>query len=224
MSTPLNRVTIGISGASGVILAINLINMLLRNDYYIDLVITKAGIVTINEELDLVLSNNLLQNKKNIFIYLNNLSHDKIFNNEHNLFDDKLSIYNNYDWYAPIASGSSVNSHMIICPCSMATLGKIANGIGDDLLCRATDVILKERKNLIIVPREMPFNSIHLANMLKLSQMGVSITPPIPAFYTKPSTIQDIIDFIVGKILDQIGPMVHNPLVRWATKSQEITI
>ncbi len=210
------KITLAISGASGVILAINLISILLRNNYVIDLVVTKAGIITINEELALTLTNNLTQNKKSIFNYLYNAYHDEIYNIDVNdELLNNLQIYNNYDWYAPIASGGSVNHHMIICPCSMSTLGKIAHGIGDDLLCRAADVTLKERKNLIIVPRETPFNSIHLANMLQLSQMGVSIIPPIPAFYTKPTTMQDIIDFIVGKILDQIGLIKYNPLIRW---------
>ena len=96
----------------------------------------------------------------------------------------------------------------------MATLAKVAGGIGDDLICRAADVILKERKNLIIVPRETPLSSIHLANMLKLSDLGVSIIPPVPAFYTLPKTLDDVINFIVSRIMDQAG--VNNDLTkRW---------
>jgi 4-hydroxy-3-polyprenylbenzoate decarboxylase len=127
---------------------------------------------------------------------------------------NNLTVYAVKDWFAPIASGSSVDDVMIICPCSMATLAKVAGGIGDDLICRAADVILKERKNLIIVPRETPLSSIHLANMLKLSDLGVSIIPPVPAFYTLPKTLDDVINFIVSRIMDQAG--VNNDLTkRW---------
>lgn len=195
-------VTLGITGASGIPIAFTLLQQLLKANCKVYLVITTAGMITIKQETAVSLSANPELSKNTLYQHLNL---DNI---------DNLSVYTNNDWYSPMASGSSVSDVMVVCPCSMATLGKIAHGIGDDLLSRAADVVLKERKNLILVPRETPLSAVHLQNMQHLAVLGVSILPPVPAFYTHPQTIQDIIDFIVGRILDQIG--VPNILVeRW---------
>ena len=115
---------------------------------------------------------------------------------------------------AAVSSGSFPVDGMVIIPCSMNTLAAIAHGLSDNLIARAADVTLKERRQLVIVPRETPLNSIHLRNMLILSEMGVSITPPMPAFYNLPETIDDIVDHIVARVLDQLG--VDNDLTdRW---------
>lgn len=196
------KITLGITGASGIPIAFNLLKQLLDKNCIVHLVMTSAGIMTINEECDFKLSANPNSTKET-------LSNELKLSNVSNLY-----VYSNNDWYAPIASGSNVDDAMVVCPCSMASLGKIANGIGDDLLTRACDVILKERKNLVLVPRETPLSAIHLSNMHKLAQLGVAIIPPVPAFYTKPQTIQDIIDFIVSRILDQLH--LENHLIkRW---------
>ena len=108
------------------------------------------------------------------------------------------------EWTSPIASGSSSVDAMVVCPCSMGTLSSIAVGASGNLMERAADVILKERKKLILVPRETPFSDIHLENMLKLSRMGAVILPPSPGFYNQPKTINDVIDFVVAKILDHL--------------------
>ncbi|MDK2933791.1 MAG: flavin prenyltransferase, partial [Clostridiales bacterium] len=105
---------------------------------------------------------------------------------------------------ASIASGSVKTHGMIIVPCSMGTLGSIANGISSNLLHRAADVIIKEKRKLILVPREAPLSTIHLKNMLHVAQTGAVIIPPVPAFYTNPSTIMDVVDFVIGKVLDQL--------------------
>ena len=195
-------VTLGITGASGIPIAFNLLQQLLKAKCRVYLVITTAGMITVKQETGVSLSANPESCKATLAQYLD----------LENI--DSLSVYTNNDWYSPMASGSSVSDAMVVCPCSMATLGKIAHGIGDDLLSRAADVVLKERKNLILVPRETPLSAVHLQNMQQLAVLGVSILPPVPAFYTHPQTIQDIIDFIVGRILDQIG--VSNSLVeRW---------
>lgn len=195
-------ITLGLTGASGVTIGFNLLQNLLLNDCCVHLVISKAGIITIKQETGISLSATPERTKE---ILVKELT----LSNSNNLF-----VYTNQDWYAPIASGSSVSDAMVVCPCSMATLAKIASGIGEDLLTRSADVILKERKNLIVVPRETPFSAIHLENMLKLAKLGVSIIPPSPAFYSHPKTIQDIIDFIVSRVLDQLG--IHNNLIkRW---------
>lgn len=196
------KVTLAITGASGMPYAIKLLSELLFQGCHINLVISKAGVLTLKQELDLMLSANIEQSRLKLIDKLNLTN------------SDNLKLYAIADWFAPMASGSSVDDAMVICPCSMASLAKIANGIGDDLITRSADVILKERKNLIIVPRETPFSAIHLENMLKLSRLGVAIVAPIPAFYNHPQTLEDVINFIVSRILDQLG--INNSLTkRW---------
>ena len=198
-----NKITLGITGASGIPIAFKLLQELMTKDVEVSLVISQAGIVTIKQEIGLSLSSNP------------NLVHKILCNHLNLSATDKLHVYGINDWFAPIASGSSVADSMVICPCSMATLGKLASGIGDDLLLRAADVTLKERKNLIIVPRETPLSAIHLENMHKLAMLGVCILPPVPAFYTHPQSIVDIIDFIVSRILDQLGIDDNTLSKRW---------
>jgi 4-hydroxy-3-polyprenylbenzoate decarboxylase len=203
----IKNITLGITGASGIPIAFTLLKQLLLRECVVHLIITTAGMVTIKEESDIALSASPKGIKDILTLKLDLLSlGESAMNNLH--------VYTNSDWYAPIASGSSVDDAMVVCPCSMASLAKIANGISDDLLARAADVILKERKNLILVPRETPFSAIQLENMLKLAKLGVAIIPPVPAFYTHPKILQDVIDFIVSRILDQLG--VSNDLIkRW---------
>ncbi|MBY0379007.1 MAG: UbiX family flavin prenyltransferase [Burkholderiales bacterium] len=192
------NITLGITGASGIPISFSLLRTLLSDEFIdkikrINLIISQAGIVTVKQETGITLSANPNSIKD---ILINELLLART---------DMLHVYTNNDWYSPVASGSSVSDVMVICPCSMATLGKIASGIGDDLIVRGADVVLKERKNLIIVPREMPVNAIHLKNMYNLAKFGVSIIMPVPAFYTHPKSIDDVINFIVSRILDQIG-------------------
>jgi len=118
---------------------------------------------------------------------------------------------------APVASGSSRWDAMVICPCTMSTVSKIANGVSDNLTCRAAHVALKERRRLVIVPRETPVSTPHLRNLAALSEMGVVVLPAMPAFYGRPQKIGDLVDFIVGRILDILG--LENELYRrWAEK------
>ena len=196
------QVTLGITGATGIPIALELLKQLLIHDCIVHLIISSAGIITTNQETGITLSSNPNQIKKTLCSELK-------LENDSNLF-----VYSNKDWFAPMASGSSVSDIMIVCPCSMASIAKIANGIGDDLLIRAADVIMKERKNLILVPRETPLSAIHLENMLKLSKIGVSILPPVPAFYNHPKSIQDMINFFVARILDQ-AQIYNNLTTRW---------
>jgi 4-hydroxy-3-polyprenylbenzoate decarboxylase len=118
------------------------------------------------------------------------------------------------DLGAPVASGSFVTDGMLIAPCSMRTLGAIANGVGDNLIHRAADVVLKERRRLVLAAAETPLSAIHLENMLKLARLGVSIVPPVPAFYTRPAAIGDVVDYTVARLLDQLG--VHVEAKRWS--------
>ncbi len=120
-------------------------------------------------------------------------------------FDTTFPVYDRSDYRAPFASGSARYRHMVIAPCSMGTLGRITHGISDDLVSRAADVILKERRQLICMVRDTPFNLIHLSNMQTLAQAGATILPAIPSFYSNPSTIEEVVDTVVHRILDQLG-------------------
>src|SRR5699024_4398290 len=113
--------------------------------------------------------------------------------------------YNSNNQAAKISSGSFITDGMIIAPCSMKSLASISHGIGDNLISRAADVVLKEKRKLLLIPREAPLHAIHLENMLKLSKMGVSIVPPVPQFYNNPKTIDDLINHTVSRTLDQFG-------------------
>jgi len=119
-------------------------------------------------------------------------------------------------WFSPPASGSNAPRAMVICPCTSGTLAAVAQGTADHLIDRAADVAIKEHRQLILVPREMPYSAIHLENMLKLARLGVVIMPPNPGFYHHPRRIEDLVDFVVARILDHLG-IEHELLPRWAS-------
>jgi 4-hydroxy-3-polyprenylbenzoate decarboxylase len=125
-----------------------------------------------------------------------------------------LRVYGREEWFAPPASGSNPADAMVVCPCSMGTLAAIAAGSSDNLIERAADVSIKEQRKLVLVPREAPLSAIHLENMLKLARLGVCILPPSPGFYTHPQSVQDMVDFVVARIMDQVG-VAHTLLPRW---------
>jgi len=126
----------------------------------------------------------------------------------------QLRVFGREAWFAPPASGSNPPDAMVVCPCTMGRLAAIANGMSQDLIERAADVVIKEGRKLVLVPRETPFSAIHLENMLKLSRLGVCILPANPGFYTRPTSVQDVIDFIAARILDQLG-IEHSLMPRW---------
>ncbi len=126
----------------------------------------------------------------------------------------QLEVYGRDDWMAPMASGSNPGDGMVICPCTVGALGAIANGLADNLIERAADVMLKERRTLVLVPRETPLSCIHLDNMATLARAGAVILPPAPGFYSLPQTIGDLVDFIVARILDQLH-VPHDLGRRW---------
>lgn len=125
-----------------------------------------------------------------------------------------LDVYGREAWFSPVASGSNPPDAMVICPCTMGTLASVAQGLSDNLIERAADVVLKEGRKLIIVPRETPFSTIHLENMLRLARAGAVILPPSPGFYHHPTQISDIVDFVVARILDQLR-IPHTLMQRW---------
>jgi flavin prenyltransferase len=127
--------------------------------------------------------------------------------------DIPFKVYSNKDFFAPFASGSAQYDTMIVCPCSTGLLARIAHGISDDLITRAADVVLKERRRLILVPREAPYGTIHLRNMLSLSEAGAIICPATPSFYSKPATVEEMIDTVVHRVIDLAG--LDSQSYRW---------
>ena len=125
-----------------------------------------------------------------------------------------LAVFGREEWFAPVASGSNPPDAMIVCPCTMGTLAAIAQGLASNLIERAADVVLKEGRKLVLVPRETPFSAIHLENMLRLARAGAVILPPNPGFYHHPQRIDDLVDFVVARILDQVG-LAHSLMARW---------
>ena len=125
-----------------------------------------------------------------------------------------LEVFGENQWTAPLASGSNPPDALVVCPCTSGTLAAIASGLADTLILRAADVVLKEHRKLILMPREMPFSVIHLENMLRLARAGAVIMPPVPAFYNRPKTIDEIVDFVVGRVLDHLG-LPHELQRRW---------
>jgi 4-hydroxy-3-polyprenylbenzoate decarboxylase len=132
----------------------------------------------------------------------------------------QLQVFGREEWTAHVASGSGAPREMVICPCSMATVGVIAAGAGRELIERAADVVIKERGHLLLVPRETPFSAIHLENMLRLARLGATILPPSPGFYHAPSTMEDLIDFVVARILDQLA-LPQQLMPRWGRSEGE---
>lgn len=185
------KIALAITGASGVQYGFRLLEILLKQNHHVYLMLSKAAQVVTGMESELKLPARKAEQKK----YLSEL-----FGTDTSLLD----IFGDEEWTAPVASGSAKLDAMVVCPCSMSTLSQIACGASSNLLERAADVVLKERRKLIIVPRETPFSDIHLENMLRLSRMGVVVMPANPGFYNKPESVNDIIDFMVARILDQL--------------------
>ncbi|XZG70083.1 flavin prenyltransferase UbiX [Chitinibacteraceae bacterium HSL-7] len=136
------------------------------------------------------------------------------FRTRYGVNETRLKVWGQQEWFAPMASGSNPGDGMVVVPCTMGALAAMANGSSDNLLERAADVMIKERKTLVVVPREAPFSALHLENMLKLARLGVVILPPNPGFYHHPKTIEDLVDFVVARILDQLG-IAHQLIKRW---------
>lgn len=188
---------VGITGASGAIYGVELTKALLRMGLEVHMVITDAGWRVLNEELGW----NVTKRKEVLAEHFNG-------------HDGQWIYYPNTDIGARVASGSFRTSGMVVTPCSMGTLSGIARAASDNLLERAADVMLKEGRKLILVPRETPLHAIHLENMLTLSRMGVTILPAMPAFYNHPKSISDLVRFIVGKTMDAMG-IDHAIYKRW---------
>ncbi|WP_422379562.1 flavin prenyltransferase UbiX [Marinicellulosiphila megalodicopiae] len=188
MTTP---ITIALTGASGAQYGLRLIECLILQNQDVYLLFSKAALIVIATETELKLPN---QPKKI----------QELLTQKYQARPGQIQVFSQEQWTAPIASGSSKSNKMVICPASSGTLAAIANGMCENLIERAADVFLKERRQLIIVHRETPLHAIHLQNMLTLTQAGAVIMPASPGFYHNPKTIEDMIDFIVARILDHL--------------------
>ncbi|MGL4473734.1 MAG: flavin prenyltransferase UbiX [Shewanella sp.] len=205
MERHVKSISLGWTGASGAPYGLTLLKCLLDADYRVFLMISSAARVVLATEEGLKLSANPEQAKAQILARLGCQSGD-------------LVVLGKDQWFSPPASGSAAPKQMVVCPCSTGSLAAIATGMSNNLLERAADVMLKERGQLILVPREMPFNSIHLEHMLKLTQMGAVIMPASPGFYHDPKSIQDLVNFVVARILDHLG-VDHVLSQRWGYDS-----
>lgn len=189
----MRQLVLGITGASGAAYARRLTQCLLRHDLHLHLVFSPAAREVIADELDLPR------------LTLEAWAGGPVEN---------ATLYSHRDIGARIASGSFLTAGMVICPCSNHTLGQVAGGLGDNLITRAAMVTLKEARRLIVVPREMPLGSIELENMLRLSRAGAIVCPACPGFYLRPRGVEDLVDFVVGRVLDLLG-LPHDLRTRW---------
>jgi 4-hydroxy-3-polyprenylbenzoate decarboxylase len=174
----MQRLIVGITGATGAIFGIRLLEVLRDASVESHLIVSKWGLQTIEHETSYTLQQ--VRDLATVFHEQGNMG-------------------------AALSSGSFLTDGMVIAPCSVRTLAAIAHGIGDHLVHRAADVILKERRRLVLLVRETPLSEVHLENMLKLARMGVTIMPPMPAFYNRPQSVEDVVDHIVARMLDQFG-------------------
>ncbi len=196
----MKKIVVGITGASGSIYAKRLIEVLVKEGIQTNVVSTEKGKQVFKYELSISLED-----------WIEELS----INHKNIKFED------NDNLFSGIASGSNKYDAVIILPCSMGTLAEISHGLSKNLLCRCADVALKEGRKLILVPRETPLNTIHLENMYRLSKMGVGIIPAMPGFYHHPQSIEEIVDFLIGKILDYLN-IDNNLFKKWEDTNNEI--
>ncbi|MBE0483895.1 MAG: UbiX family flavin prenyltransferase [Bacterioplanes sp.] len=191
-TTAIKRVCVAITGASGSWYALRLIETLLAAGHSVDVIVSKAAQLVFATEINVPLPGTTR-------------AQAAFLQARFQVDEERLRVFGREDWMAPWASGSGQPGPVVVCPCSTGTLSAIATGASNNLLERAADVALKERRTLILVVRETPYSEIHLRNMLTVTQMGAVVLPASPGFYHQPERIEDLIDFIVARILNQLG-------------------
>jgi 4-hydroxy-3-polyprenylbenzoate decarboxylase len=200
MTTP-RVITLALTGASGMPFGLRLLECLVAARCKVYLLYSAAAQVVAKQECGLTLPSQPREAAR-------------LMRERYGGSEGQIQAFAREDWNAPVASGSNPADAMAVCPCSMGTLGAIAHGLADNLIERAADVMLKERRRLVLVPRETPLSAIHLENMTKLAHAGAVILPPAPGFYTHPKTIDDMVDFVVARVLDQLH-VPHALVARW---------
>jgi 4-hydroxy-3-polyprenylbenzoate decarboxylase len=197
------HVFVAMTGASGSMYGLRLVEQLCLNGFQVTFTASCSGGMVCCEETGLDLSGDLDKALQRLYAHLE--------------VNSGIQMVHPDDLFCAVASGSSAPDAMVVCPCSMGTLARVATGISGNLIERSADVMIKERRPLLLVPRETPLSDIHLNNMLTLSRAGARIIPAMPAFYGRPETVLDLVDFVVGKVLDQLG--IENILYkRWGAE------
>lgn len=200
-------VALAMTGASGMPYGLRLLECLLARQVVVYLMVSTPARMVLAQETDLRLPSRAAEIRA-------------ILEARYGAAPGQLQVFGQDEWNAPVASGSSCPDAMVVCPCTSGTLGAIAAGTSRNLIERAADVVLKERRALLLVPREMPFSVIHLENMLRLARAGAVILPPSPGFYHRPGAVAELVDFVVARILDHLG--VPQDLVpRWGSAERE---
>ncbi len=196
-----NAIALAMTGASGAAYGLRLLQCLLQADRQVYLMVSAPGQVVISMETDLKLSGRPGEMQEALSAHFA-------------AKPGQLRVFGKDQWTAPVASGTSAPQAMVVCPCTSGTLSAIAHGASNNLLERAADVMIKEQRKLILVPREMPLSVIHLENMLSLARLGVTIMPANPGFYYRPQRVEDLVDFVVARILDHLN-IEHTLIPRW---------
>ncbi len=194
-------ITLAFTGASGMPYGIRLLEVLLAQGQIVNLLYSQVAQIVAQQEMKLTLPSRAKETAA-------------FFRQKFSVPDNQLHVFGREEWFASVASGSNPADAMVVCPCTMGTLAAVAGGLSQNLIERAADVMLKENRPLIFVPRETPFSIIHLENMLKLARSGAVILPPNPGFYHHPQSVQDLVDFVVARILDHLQ-VPHTLMPRW---------
>lgn len=200
-------ICLAFTGASGMPYGIRLLECLLAAGCRVQLLYSQVAQIVARQEMDMELPARAAETQA-------------FFRSRYAELPGSLDVYGREEWFAPVASGSNPPDAMVICPCTMGTLASIAQGLASNLIERAADVVLKEGRKLVIVPRETPFSAIHLENMLRLSRAGAVILPPNPGFYHRPASVDDLVDFVVARILDQLA-VPHQLMQRWGQHQED---
>ncbi len=200
-------VALAFTGASGMPYGVRLLECLLGAGVRVYLLYSQVSQIVARQEMDLALPGRAKDA-------------EAFFAERFGAAPGQLRAFGREEWFAPVASGSNPPDAMVVCPCSMGTLAAIAQGLSDNLIERAADVMLKESRRLVLVPRETPFSAIHLENMLRLARAGAVILPANPGFYHHPSRVEDIVDFVVARVLDQLH-VPHTLMPRWGADAAD---
>ena len=195
------QIAIAWTGASGIQYGLRLLECVIDAGCQVSLMVSKPAQVVIGLETDLALP-------------ARTADMQRFLTEKYGAGEEQLRVFGRDQWTAPLASGSAAPQAMVVCPCTTATVSAIASGASRSLIERAADVVIKERRKLILVVRETPLSSIHLENMLRLSHAGVVVLPASPGFYHRPASVDALVDFIVARVLDQLG-IEHSLLVPW---------
>lgn len=198
-------IALAMTGASGAVYGLRLLECLLEAQKTVYLMLSPAAQIVLAQETELKIPGTPAEQ-------------EKYFSAQYRARAGQLKVFGANAWFSPPASGSNAPRAMVVCPCTSGALAAIAQGSADNLIERAADVAIKEGRKLILVPREMPLSAIHLENMLKLARLGVVILPPNPGFYHHPRRIEDLVDFVVARLLDHLD-IEHRLVPRWAEEA-----